>query len=347
VTIARRELASLRSEKTIVLALTIQLFVAAFSSFLVVGLVSLYDPGATEGFTVEVAVTGNASAETLAAIDQESGIEGERYDSPAAAREAFRSGAVNSVMVANASPSGEIQVSAVVPDGSLQTTLVVVETRDVLERMERTLRQQYAAEGRLEREPLSLFERVPASPYFAFTYTVLVPLLMFLPAFISGSIAVDSITEEVQRGTLELLRTAPVSLSSIVDAKLLSTALLAPVQAALWLGLLRLNGTRIVHWPALVLVVAGISTAVVAVGVGIALLAPDRRQAQFLYSSGILAIAVVAGLLPEHPANTIAKLAVGSPAETTWVAVAGYLAIGVGFYLLVRLGLARLDAEGL
>ena len=40
-TIARRELQTLRSEKTIVLALLIQLFIAAFSSFLVVGLPDL------------------------------------------------------------------------------------------------------------------------------------------------------------------------------------------------------------------------------------------------------------------------------------------------------------------
>lgn len=33
-------------------------------------------------------------------------------------------------------------------------------------------------------------------PYFGFTYTVLVPLLTFLPVFLSGSIAVDAITEE-------------------------------------------------------------------------------------------------------------------------------------------------------
>ena len=57
-TIARRDLASLRSEKTIVLALLIQLFIAAFSSFLVVGLTSLYDPGSVQGGGVDVGVSG-------------------------------------------------------------------------------------------------------------------------------------------------------------------------------------------------------------------------------------------------------------------------------------------------
>jgi len=192
-----------------------------------------------------------------------------------------------------------------------------------------------------------VLRRVPASPYLGFTYTVLVPLLMFVPAFISGSVAVDSITEEVQRGTLELLRVAPVELSTVVDAKVLSAATLAPVQAALWIALLELNGTAIARPLGLVGVVAGLATALVVVGAGVALLAPDRRQAQFLYSSGVLAAALVAGLLPEHPANTVAKLAIGSATTATWVAVAGCLALGVVAYLAVRVAVDRLDPEGL
>jgi len=58
--IARRELGSLSREKTIVLALLIQLVIAAFSSFLVVGLASLYEPGAAEDDVV-VDVPGGAA----------------------------------------------------------------------------------------------------------------------------------------------------------------------------------------------------------------------------------------------------------------------------------------------
>jgi len=60
-TIAGRELSGLRAEKTILLAIAIQLFIAAFSSFLVVGLVSMmYDPGSLGGAEVEVAGAGDA-----------------------------------------------------------------------------------------------------------------------------------------------------------------------------------------------------------------------------------------------------------------------------------------------
>jgi len=346
VTIARREVASLRSEKTILLALSIQLVVAAFSSFLVVGLVSLYSPSGS-GVQPTVGVTGNASGAVLeAAAEAESDVDVLEYPESDAAAQGLRNGAIDATVRADRLPSGQVRVRATVPEGDVQTTVTVVAVRDVLETLERDLRDDYAREGRLP-DPLPVPERVPASPYFGFTYTVLVPLLMFLPAFISGSIAVDSLTEEVQRGTLELLRVAPVDLSTIVDAKVLSAATLAPVQVALWIALLRVNGTGVANPLGLLGVVAGLSTALVVAGAGIALTTPDRRQAQFLYSVGVLAAAVVAGLLPEHPANTVAKLAVGSPTATTWVAVAGYVALGVVAYVAVRVGVARVDPERL
>ncbi len=346
VTIARREVASLRSEKTILLALAIQLVVAAFSSFLVVGLVSLYSPSGS-GVQPTVGVTGNASGAVLeAAADSEGDVEVLEYPDSDAPAQGLQSGAIDAAVRADRLPSGQVRVEATVPEGDVRTTVTVVAVRDVLETLERSLREEYAREGRLP-EPVPVPERVPASPYFGFTYTVLVPLLMFLPAFISGSIAVDSLTEEVQRGTLELLRVAPVDLSTVVDAKVLSAATLAPVQAALWIALLRVNGTGVANPLALVAVVAGLSTALVVAGAGIALTTPDRRQAQFLYSAGVLAAAVVAGLLPEHPANTVAKLAVGSPTTATWVAVAGYVALGAVAYVAVRIGVERVDPEGL
>jgi ABC-type Na+ efflux pump permease subunit len=342
---AKRELAALKSEKTIVLALSIQLFVAAFSSFLVVGLVSLYDPGNVEGYTPSVALAGNASGEVETAIDEVGGLTRVTYDTRGAARGAFDSGTADAVLVADRTANGTVFVTATVPEENLRTTILVVKVRDVLEELERNEREELG--HRLERETLDPPARTASSPYFSFTYTVLVPLLMFLPVFISGSVAVDSLTEEIQRGTLDLLRVAPVTLTDIVDGKLLATAGLAPAQAGLWIALLSANGTRIARPAALVGVVAAFALAVVAVGLGISLIAANRRQAQLLYSSGILLVFAAATLLPEDPPNAVAKLAVGSATTLTWAAVAGYVAIGVVTAAVVRWGVARTDPERL
>ena len=338
-TIARRELATLRSEKTIVLALLIQLFIAAFSSFLVVGLVSLYDPGSVDGFQTEVAVTGDASDDLLRVADEQSAVTGAAYASQTAARAAFERGEVDAVLLADRR-AGRVFVSATVPDGNVRTTIIVVQLRDALSTFERVEREDRSAS--LSATPLDLPPQSDASPYYGFSYTVLLPLLCFLPVFISGSMTVDSLTEEVERGTLELLRVAPVTTVDIVDGKVWAAAGLAPAQAGLWIALLDLNGTSVRHPVAVLVVVAALSLLVVTLGATIALLSPDRRAAQFLYSVGVLVAFGGATLLPMNPVNSVARLAVDSVGPTYPLLVAGYVALGVVAYVALRRAVPRI-----
>lgn len=329
------------------LALAIQLFIAAFSSFLVVGLVSLYDPGSVDGYQTEVAVTGDDTDTLLSVANQRDGVTAQRYDDRAAAYEAFEIGAVSAVLDANRNDDGRLSVSVTAPEEGLQTTLLVVQLRDTLENVERVERQQNAEAGRLAESPVPVPSQIQASPYAGFTYTILLPLLCFLPVFISGSIVVDSLIEERQRGTLELLRVAPLSLADVIDAKLLAIAALAPLQAIAWLFLLTANGTSIAGPAALVVLVAALSLLVVTVGVAIALWAPDRRQSQLLYSVATVGALVVATILPEHPANTVAKFAIGNPTGTTWALLAGYCLLAIGAFVALRQWLGRLEPDSL
>ena len=121
---------------------------------------------------------------------------------------------------------------------------------------------------------------------------------------------------------------------------------LAPVQAALWIGLLGLDGTTVRHPLSLLAVVGALALLVVAVGATIALLAPDRRAAQFLYSLGVLVGFAGVTLLPLNPVTTVARLAVGSVGPAYPLLVGGYLAVGVGAYLLLRRALPRIDVAG-
>ncbi|WP_336002994.1 ABC transporter permease [Halorientalis halophila] len=345
VAIARRDLASLSREKTIVLALLIQLFVAAFSSFLVVGLTSLYDPGATASGDVDVGVTGEANESLLRAVHESEGAEATLYATNATAFEAFQRGQVDAVMVATRGADSRIAVSATAPDGSIQTTLIVVQIRETLrtlERQQRNLRVQF-----LSNPPVPLPEDASASPYFGFTYTILLPLLLFLPPFISGSVAVDAITEEIERGTLDLLRVAPVDLVDIVDGKAAAMAALAPVQALLWIVLLSFNGISVANVPWLLVTVGAMAAIVVVIGVTLGLVMGERKSAQLLYSIGVLALFASAVFLPEHPATTVAKLAVDSATTTTYALVGVYAAMAVGLYWLARWYTRRLDVESL
>ncbi|USZ72755.1 ABC transporter permease [Natronosalvus halobius] len=342
--IVRREWRSLRSEKTIVLALAIQLVIAGFSGFLVVGLVSLYDPGAVEGQEMTVALTGDDRDALLEAVHHREAIEPRLYDDRGAAYADFDRRAVAAVVETNRLDDGRLAIVVTAPDEGIGTTLLISELQETFRTVEFEERQANA--DRLESPPLSV-PSTSATPYFGFTYTILVPLLLFLPVFISGSIAVDSLIEERQRGTLELLRVAPLSFPDVIDAKLVATASLAPLQGLAWLLLLAFNGTAIANPAALIVFVAALALLIVALGMGVALYAPDRRQAQLLYSAGIVGLLVVTSLLPEHPANTVAKLAIGSETTTTWLLFAGYVVAGLGAYLLLQWGLERVDQAAL
>lgn len=332
-TIAKRELSVLGREKTIILALVIQLFVAGFSGFLVVGLVSLYDPGSVEGYQIEAAVTGDASEELLTALDEEDALNGTQYNSSTAAFEAFDEGRAQAVFETSIRDD-RVDVVLTAPDGSIETTLVVSEAQGALRALERQQRADRSAS--LSVTPLDLPPDRGGNPYYDFTYTVLLPLLVFLPVFISGSIAVDSLTEEVDRGTLELLRVAPVSLTQIVDGKALAMIAIAPLQAMTWLALLSLNGVSIANSGWLFLLVTAATVVVVSFAVATALVASDRRSAQLLFSVGVLLLFAASSLLPGAPANTAALLAIDSPQAVTYAAVGGYVLVAIAAAGAVR-----------
>jgi len=338
---------SLSREKTIVLALLIQLFVAGFSSFLVVGLTSLYDPGSVSTGEVEMAVTGDARDELLEAAAEHESAATTEYEETETAQFAFEQRRVDALLNARYVPAedgGErIEVTARIPEGSIRSTLIVVNVRRVLETLER--QERFERAGSLENDPVPLPPEISASPYFGFTYTVLIPLLLFLPAFISGSVAVDTITEEMERGTLELLRVAPVSLLDIVDGKALGMALLAPAQSLLWILLLSVNGIRVANVSVILLFVTAVAALVVTIGVVLGVATGKRRPAQLLYSVLTLVVFGAAVVLPEHPATTVAKLAVDSPTLSTYATVWGTLAVAVLGYAVARKYVGSVDAS--
>jgi ABC-2 type transport system permease protein len=332
VAIARRELDSLSREKTIVLALLIQLVIAGFSSFLVVGLTSLYDPGASEGDVV-VGVTGDEADTLVAAAREVDGLETVTYDTRAEARTAFNRDRLQAVAHAQ-KRDGRIAVSVEAPQTDVKKTLIVVQLRAALQRLERDERRDRAEH--LDFTPLPLPDTINASPYFGFSYTILVPLLLFLPVFISGAVVVDSLTEEIERGTLELLRVAPVSLAEIVESKAGVMAALVPAQLLLWLVLLWFNGIQVGNVAALVVLASAMATIAVAFAALLAVTVPIRQRAQLTYSFGMLAAFAAAAALPEHPATTVALLAIDSATVTTYAHLAGYVLLAVGLAVAGR-----------
>jgi len=349
-TIARRELRMLTAEKTIVLALAIQLFVAAFSSFLVVGLVSLYDPTGADGYQIEAAVTGDAADELLAAAGDHERIEATAYTDLAGAQTAFRTGQADVLFVATwqTDPDDEadrLRVTTSVPESNVETTIIVAETRTLLQTVERDLRADRRES--LESRPLQPLGEREGNPYYDFTYTVLVPLLVLLPAFISGSITVDSLTEEVERETLEVLRVAPITLTQIVDGKAAAAIVIAPIQAITWLGLITLNGTPVANLGWLFVLASALAIGIVSIAVATALLAADRRSAQLLYAVSAIALFAGTAVLAGGPTNAIARLAIDSADAAIYASVVVVVVAAIVAYGGVRVIVSRVDPNEL
>ena len=340
--IGRREIGSLSREKTIVLALLIQLVIAAFSSFLVVGLTSIYEPGAAEDDVI-VGVTGEEADELMLAAASVDGLQARRYDD-SDVRSAFDRNEIQAIATVERR-GGRIAVDIEAPQSSIQKTLIVVELRAALEELERTERAERS--DHLAFDPLPLPPSVDASPYFGFSYTVLVPLLMFLPVFISGAVVVDSLTEEIERGTLELLRVTPASLLEIVEGKAGVLAALVPLQVLLWIVLLELNDIAIANPVAILVFASAVAVLAVVFAAALALAVPIRQRAQLSYSLGLLAAFAVAALLPEHPATTVALLAIDSATITPYAHLGGAVVAALGFAAVLRVWVRNFDAESL
>jgi len=326
-----------------VLALVIQLVIAGFSSFLVVGLTSLYDPGG-DAADVVVGVTGEEADALVAAAAEVEGLEPRRYGSVAAADRAFRRGEIAAVADAE-ERNGRIEVAVEAPASDVRKTLVVVRVRAALEALERNERESRSAH--LSAPPVSLPPGVDASPYFGFSYAILVPLLVLLPAFISGSVVVDSLTEEIERGTATLLLVAPVSVVEVLDGKAGVMAALAPASVGLWVVLLEANGIAVANLAPVLAVAAAVAVLFVTFGAAIAFAVPVRQRAQLTYSLGAVAALAAASLLPEHPATTISRFAIGSPSLSTYAHLAGYLAAAAVAAVALRRYVARIDPERL
>jgi ABC-type Na+ efflux pump permease subunit len=173
----------------------------------------------------------------------------------------------------------------------------------------------------------------PATSY-EFVYSVLIPMLMFFPAFVSGSMTVDSLTEEVENKTLPTLLSAPLSINGMVGAKITSSVILSIMQCIAWLTLLRLNQIDIQNtgWILLLaLIVAGITSTSAALG---SVLLKDRERSQFIYSLMLLAAAAISTLLNISPITTLSRLAIGDAYTSGWNVMI-FAAVLFGLYLLL------------
>ncbi len=173
------------------------------------------------------------------------------------------------------------------------------------------------------------------STSFEFVYSVLLPMLMFFPAFVAGSMSIDALTEEVENKTLPTLLSAPLTINGIIGAKIVSAVILAALQCIAWLTLMQLNGIVIQNtgWILLLAVIVASLTSTSAMFVAVFL--KDRERSQFIYSLALLAATGIGTLLDISPVKTISRLGIGDPYTNGWnVAVFAVLLLVLYLFLV-------------
>lgn len=320
-TLARKEFRDLLRERSVVLALLVQFFVATFSAFLTVGLVGLYDPEASDSQpNALVAYVGPGGFDAF--LDDAPNLRIER-PSLAEGVAGFHRGDYAAVVEETyANETTERTVTLLLPESEIQTTLLVTQFKSLLRDYERSLRED--REGRIDQT--LIYVDVPAHPnvYYAFIFSTLLPLLVLTPIFLSGAITGDSMNHEIQSQTLSLLRSSPLTPAELIVGKLAMPVLLVPVQVALWIGLLRFNGVHVANTIPLLTFATFVALLLSAGSILVALHVRREGQTQAAYALLVLALFVVSLLLPREPLNLVARLGSGAADAADLVAVLLY-----------------------
>lgn len=335
--LARREARDIVRERTIVVAFIVQLFIAGFSTLVSVGLTALYDPG-----SVQISLPGQIAYDGPGGFDAVlAGARGVRVleMGPAEARSAFDHGRVRAVVQERIDDNGTRRVTLLVAEGEIQSTLVVTQMRELLQDYERRLRQDNGA--RLEHQVVDVPAPRGGGGSYAFLLTVLLPLLLLTPVFLSGAMAADSLHQEVQTRTIGLLRSAPLSVGTLLGGKLLAPLILAPIQVLAWIGLLALNHAAAANIPLLVGLTGLLTILVSTIGFTTTVVIHKPGASQAAYGLTVLSLAAIALTLPRPPLNLIAAIATDNLDAPTWTTLAIVTAVvlaiaGIGLRFVAR-----------
>lgn len=305
IAIIKRELRSVTRERTIMIAFGIQLFIASFSSVILVGLLSFYDPSSialNSQARIQAGIVGDKDSPLFNYL-RAGNVHPIYFAQPDQADAALAQGLVDTVLYVPPDTADLMQMQLFLPEAETQSTVVMMMLRQPLQQYENYLRRQRGIEVRftdLEGKPSTSYE---------FLYASILPILLFFPGFVAGSMVVDSVTSEMEHGTLETLRSAPVGVGQIFAGKMIAALFLALLQIVLWLILLHFNQISVDNSGTVLLlsfIVAGFNTVAAA---GLATIFKDRERAQFVYSLAIVLAAGLVSLIGQSPITLLTQLA--------------------------------------
>ena len=200
--IVKKELRSVARDKTIMIAIFIQLFIASFSSVILIGLLTFYDPesiGLNARISTNVGVIGDAGSPMVRFL-RERNLKVTTFSLPLDAENAFQAGTIDVAMFIPEDSDGVVEMQLFLPESESLSTMILMILKEPMKRYENYLRDKNGVQVRY-----ADIKGLPPATY-EFRYSFLIPILMFFPAFVAGSMVIDSISEELETHTLDTLR---------------------------------------------------------------------------------------------------------------------------------------------
>jgi ABC-type transport system involved in multi-copper enzyme maturation permease subunit len=250
------------------------------------------------------------------------------------AQAAFQRNEVDTIVVAPEPIDGIVQFQLFLPRAEVRASLILTILQEPFKRYENVLRAQNGITVRY-----TDLRGLPSTS-FEYIYSVILPMLIFFPAFVAGSMVVDSMSEEIEHNTLDTLLSAPVTLGSVVGAKITASLILAFLQCIAWLILLRLNRIAIENIPLVLLLAVLVAGIITTTSAFIAVVFKNREQGQFIYSLFILLGTSASYLLDASPLKTLTRLAIGDYFTNAYHIVGFAITLGA-LIVALRFGVQR------
>ncbi|MFH0862739.1 MAG: ABC transporter permease [Candidatus Altiarchaeota archaeon] len=329
--ISHREISAMLKERSFLLMILLELLLVSSSGLLSVGYVLMTSPESSSTLTqlsslVYVGVVSDTPEGFSKAFDA-GGVHYTYYSSFPVAYRDFTDGLTDAVVVGDLTEDSKPSVVKVfVPSNSPKAPITKLALKRVFLGLEDSIRLQKVEEyaPRLQYATYRIMNFKPqarhAEIYFIFT----LPLLLFLPCVVSGSLAIDGITQDLESKRMINLAAAPLTYAQIVFGKSFGSFLLAISQSALWLAVMSATFISPQNHLTLLIICALYAAIFMNAGTIIALYVKRMKNSQILYTFiSMSAISLFSPLANTHPlllANSpsylITATALGTPATT-------------------------------
>ncbi|MBD3262277.1 MAG: hypothetical protein GF334_11545 [Candidatus Altiarchaeales archaeon] len=324
--IAGQEVKNMMREKSLLLIVLLEVILLSSSSLISVGYDLMINPsqssfGSALGGWVSLGVVTESEQE-IRGVCRRTNIKCRFYEQVRDAAADLDDSRVDAVVVGSIDfENPPSYLTVLLPDKTPKSGVIRLSLKRFFSEIEGRLRKDYLDQGNLEVDvvdyevPYAGFRARSFEVYLVFT----LPLLVFMPALISGNLVMDSLTQDMESRNILNLLSAPVSDFSIIFGKALAAVIVSTAQIIVWIGILDLFLLDVKN--TFFLVAAGVvySFFYVSCGAVLALWFRKMRPTQAVYTLIILGSMMMStplltkhpNLIPYSPAYILSHLASG------------------------------------